>query len=144
MKTIIPVSRIAYLLAAWLFIAGLLFHTYLAGLGPFAAQPTWETHVGVGHMIGPLLLLQLILAFVAQLPRTAKIQMGALFGIYFLQAEVFAMIRRSFPLPAALHPVLALVLFWLAATVAQQAWILDRRSRESIALPQASATPVGD
>lgn len=44
-----------------------------------------------------------------------------MFGVYIVQATIFAMIRSSARTLAALHPVLALVLFAIAVLVAYRA-----------------------
>lgn len=129
-------ARIAYVIIAWLFVAALLAQVYLIGLVFLAAQPTLEAHVGFGHTVGILLLLMLILTYVARHPRSLKVWTWGLFGLYILQAEVFAGIRGALPLVGALHPVLALALFWLAVTVALRAGAYVHRR-----VPSATATP---
>ncbi len=114
-------ARIAYVVIAWLFVGALLAQVYLIGLVYLAAQPTLEAHVGFGHTLSVLLLPLLILTYVARHPRPLKVRTWLLFGLYVLQADVFAVIRGSLPVVAALHPVLALALFWLAVSVALQA-----------------------
>ena len=51
-----------------------------------------------------------------------------LLGISLIQTEVFAMIRTAVPTLAALHPVLALVVFALALIIALQARTVVRAS----------------
>jgi hypothetical protein len=114
-------SRIAYLAFALLFVAGILFQVFLVGLGLFAGQLTWSTHVGFGQWLGIAPFLLVILSFVGRLPRSEKWLAGSLFGVFLFQAEVFAAIRHLAPLLAALHPVLALVLFATGVLVAQRA-----------------------
>ena len=129
-------ARVAYLVVAWLFVAALLAQVYLIGLAFLAARPTLEAHVGFGHSLGILLLPMLILTYVARHPRSLKVWTWGLFGVYILQAEVFAGIRGILPLVGALHPVLALALFWLAVTVALRAGAYVHRQ-----VPSATATP---
>jgi len=121
--------RLAFLLLAWLFVAGILFQAYLAGLALIAAGPglltrraIWDTHIGLGHWIGVLPALMLLLVFLSRFPRATRALTGLLFGLYILQAEVFAMIRQDAPALAALHPVLALLLFVLALNLAWRTW----------------------
>ena len=111
-------TRILYLLAAWLFPAAILIQVFLVGLSLFTGQAYWSTHREVGHSLAVLPLLLVILAYLGRLPRSEKLLIWLLFGVYLVQAEVFAAIRDAVPLLAAFHPVLALVLFALAIIIA--------------------------
>ena len=111
-------TRILYLLAAWLFPAAILIQVFLVGLSLFTGQVYWSTHREVGHSLAVLPLLLVILAYLGRLPRSEKLLIWLLFGVYLVQAEVFAAIRDAVPLLAAFHPVLALVLFALAILIA--------------------------
>lgn len=120
--------RLVFVFLAWLFVAGILFQAYLAGLGLlgggstlFTRQRMWDTHIGLGHTIGVLPLLMLLLVFLSRFPRAIKALTGLLFGVYIIQTTVFAMVRQDAPALAALHPALALLLFTLALTVAWRA-----------------------
>jgi membrane-bound metal-dependent hydrolase YbcI (DUF457 family) len=111
-------TRILYLSAAWLFPAAILIQVFLVGLSLFTGEAYWSTHRDVGHSLAVLPLLLVILAYLGRLPRSEKLLIWLLFGVYLVQAEVFAAIRDSVPLLAAFHPVLALVLFALAILIA--------------------------
>jgi hypothetical protein len=111
-------TRILYLIAAWLFPVAILIQVFLVGLSLFTGQAYWSTHRDVGHSLAVLPLLLVILAYLGRLPRSEKLLIWLLFGVYLVQAEVFAAIRDSVPLLAAFHPVLALVLFALAIIIA--------------------------
>jgi membrane-bound metal-dependent hydrolase YbcI (DUF457 family) len=110
-------TRILYLSAAWLFPAAILIQVFLVGLSLFTGEAYWSTHRDVGHSLAVLPLLLVILAYLGRLPRSEKLLIWLLFGVYLVQAEVFAAIRDSVPLLAAFHPVLALVLFALAILI---------------------------
>jgi len=114
-------TRILYLSAAWLFPAAILIQVLLVGLSLFTGQAYWSTHRDVGHSLAVLPLLLVILTYLGRLPRSEKLLIWLLFGVYLVQAEVFAAIRDSVPLLAAFHPVLALVLFALAIIIALRA-----------------------
>ncbi len=116
--------RLAYVVVAWGYVAAILFQVLLIGLNLFAGEPTRETHIGFGHIIGILPFLSLILAYVGRLPGWAKALAGWQFGVFLVHAEGFAAIRGSLPFVAAFHPVLALVLFTLAVFVAYRALAL--------------------
>jgi membrane-bound metal-dependent hydrolase YbcI (DUF457 family) len=111
-------TRILYVIVAWLFPAAILIQVFLVGLSLFTGQVYWSTHRDVGHSLAVLPLLLVMLAYLGRLPRSEKLLIWLLFGVYLVQAEVFAAIGDSVPLLAAFHPVLALVLFALAILIA--------------------------
>jgi hypothetical protein len=117
--------RWAYLVLAWLYVAAIVVQVLLIGLNLFAGEPTRETHIGFGHMIGLLPILMLIIAFAGRMPGPAKWLAGAQLGLFVLQAEVFAAIRGILPVLAAFHPVLAMIVFAVAVYVARRAagWV---------------------
>jgi hypothetical protein len=113
--------RMLYLIVAWLFPVAILFQVFLVGLSLFTTQPYWDAHIGFGHSIIGLPLLMVILAYPGRLPSSIKWLTWLVFVLCLIQTEVFAMIRTAVPTLAALHPVLALVLFALALTIAWRA-----------------------
>src|SRR5215831_12607831 len=114
-------TRILYVIAAWLFPVALLIQVFLVGLSLFTGQAYWSTHRDVGHSLAVLPLLLVMLAYLGRLPRSEKLLIWLLFGVYLVQTEVFAAMRDAVPLLAAFHPVLALVLFALAILIALRA-----------------------
>jgi hypothetical protein len=60
-------------------------------------------------------------------------------GVYLIQAEVFAAFRANVPLLAALHPVLALVLFALALIIALRAPTVARTGVQTSSASQPHA-----
>ncbi len=121
-------GRIGFAGLAWLFVILLLIQVLLAGLSLLASIPMWAAHRDLGHMVMVLPLGMLILAYVGNASYALRRNAWLTLGVYAVQAELFAVIRATMPLPAALHPVLALVLFWLAVNVAQLASAEVRRS----------------
>ena len=117
--------RMAYLVLAWLYVAAIVTQVLLIGLNLFAGESTRSVHVEFGHWIGVLPVLMLIVAFAGRMSGPAKGLAGWQFGLFVLQAEVFAAIRGLVPVLAAFHPVLAMVAFALAVYVARRAsaWV---------------------
>jgi membrane-bound metal-dependent hydrolase YbcI (DUF457 family) len=113
--------RMLYLIVAWLFPVAILIQVFFVGLSLFTGQAYWGTHRDVGHTLAVLPLLLVILAYLGRLPSVEKGLIWLMFGVYLVQAEVFAVIRADVPLLAAFHPVLALVLFALALIIALRA-----------------------
>jgi hypothetical protein len=113
--------RMLYLIVAWLFPVAILIQVFLVGLSLFTTQPYWDAHIGLGHTIVLLPALQVLLAYLGKIPRPARGLTWLSLGLTLIQTEVFAMIRTAVPTLAAFHPVLALVLFALALTIAWRA-----------------------
>jgi Family of unknown function (DUF6220) len=113
-------TRIIYLIIAWLFPVAILVQVLFVGLSLFTSQPYWDAHITLGHSIGILPILLVILGYLGRIPRRTIILTWLALGTYLVQAEVFAAIRADAPLLAAFHPVLALVLFALALLNALQ------------------------
>jgi hypothetical protein len=72
----------------------------------------------------------LVSAYLGRLPGKEKRLTWLLFAVYIIQADVVIFLRQDAPLVSALHPVLALVDFALALTLARQAWSLARQAVE--------------
>jgi hypothetical protein len=123
-------TRIVYLIASWLFLAGVLAQVFLAGMVVVAAQMGWNNHINLGHGLGLPLLVMLISAYLGRLPGRMKRLTWLLFVVYILQADVIIFLRGSAPVISAFHPVLALVDFALALTLALRAWPLARQKEE--------------
>jgi hypothetical protein len=128
-------ARIAYLVAAWIFVGLVLVQVFLSGLVVVAGLTTWELHRSLGHQLGLPVLFMIVLAYLGRLPRSAKALTWLLLSTFIAMAEIVIFLRGSAPLLAALHPVLALVLFALGTTLAMQALGFVRDARKA---PSAS------
>lgn len=126
MESRLRLSRYAYAAAAWLFVVGILTQVYLVGLSLLGQQPSWQTHVGLGHGLSIVALLMVALAYTSRLPRPMKPFTWLTLVIDILLADVVIFMRGSAPLVAALHPVLAILLFGIAGFLAMRAWQLVR------------------
>lgn len=119
--------RMVYLGVVWLIVAVFTAQVLFAGLSVFVSPSWWATHIEVGHMMGPLIFAQLILAFVARVPRNLRwlsVLVFALFALQYMYIQ-FAGLLGIGGL-AAMHAVNALFLFYSALTLAQRAWPLRR------------------
>ncbi len=134
------ISRYLYLVVAWLFVLGILGQVYLVGLSLLGGRPSWDDHIGLGHMIGGFALLMIIFGYLGRLPRSMKWLTWLNFGIYFLIADIVIFMRDSAPKVAALHPVLAIILFPVAGTLAIRIWLIVRAPQaETVAVPNEPA-----
>lgn len=137
MESRVKLSHYAYAAVAWLFVAGILTQVFLIGLSLLGGRPSWQTHIGLGHGLAIAPLLMVVLAYAGRLPRPMKPFTWLVLAIYVLLADVVTFMRGSAPIIAALHPVLAVLLFGLAGFLAIRAWRLVREA----AVPSALSHP---
>ena len=122
------VSRTLYLVAAWLFVAGVLVQVFLAGMVVVAGQMGWNNHKDLGHTMALPLLVMLATMYLGRLPGSMKRLTWLLIVLYILQVDVVIFLREPAPVVSALHPVLALIDFALGLSLALQAQKLARSS----------------
>jgi hypothetical protein len=120
------ISRMIYMVLAWLFVAGVLVQVFLAGMVIVARQMGWGSHIGLGHTLGLPLIFMVATAYLGKLPGSLKRLTWLLLGVYILQADVLIFMRASAPVLSALHPVLALVDFALGLALAWEATVIVR------------------
>lgn len=121
--------RLGAAAAAWLFAAGVVAQVFLAGLGLFASGAHWADHRALGSAIGAFPIALLVLAVAGRLPVRVVGLAAAIFGLYALQ---FVFAHAGNGAVAALHPVNALALFWLAVGVGRRARALALRGDSGI------------
>ena len=125
--------------ARWLFLAGVvlylaavLFQVFLAGMALFSADQDFELHRYLGYLIHLSPIPLVLVAVVAKVGSRLLAWTAALFVVQGVQ-PLLPLLRADAQWAAALHPVLALVVFWLGVTIGLQAWRLVREP----ALPAA-------
>ncbi|MDQ6683478.1 MAG: DUF6220 domain-containing protein [Chloroflexota bacterium] len=128
-------ARLAYGVAAWLFVACVVVQVFLAGYAVMAGS-TFEVHRSFGYTFGWLTLVLLALALVGRLTRN-RVWLTVLVLVLFTLQSVFVAFRASIPMVAALHPVNALAIFWIALWLARHTGIRETRSerRARLAAP---------
>ncbi|MEP6638111.1 MAG: DUF6220 domain-containing protein [Chloroflexota bacterium] len=112
-------ARSSFPWLAWLYVASLVVQVFLAGLAVFNDPATFAIHVDFGRIV--VGLLSLLLPIVAWLGRLPFVRPSIGLLLFYLLQTVLPEVRASYPMVAALHPVLALVLFWLAVRLASRA-----------------------
>ena len=118
-------ARWLFLALVWIYLGGILYQVFLAGMGIFGATRDFAPHVGLGWILHLVPVLLLIVAAVARVGSRLIRWTVALLVVQFVQ-PIFALARTDSPVVAAFHPVLALVIFWLGITVGLGAWRLVR------------------
>jgi hypothetical protein len=119
-------ARYAYLVLVWLYLVGIVVQVFLAGMGLFGAARDFEPHIGLGWLLHLVPILLLVAAAVAKVGQRLIWWTVALLVVQFVQ-PILALARDDVPVVAAFHPVLALVIFWLALTIGVMAWRLVRQ-----------------
>jgi hypothetical protein len=113
----VRVARLLFAAAAWLYLAGVVVQVFLAGLGVFELSP-WTAHAALGWGLGTAPILILVLAIVAR-PEARTVGLTVALTVAGLVQPELAAARDVSPVLAALHPVNALLVFWLALLVAR-------------------------
>lgn len=118
-------ALIAYTLLAWVLVGLILAQVFFAGMALFDDADLWDWHVSLGQALQFIPLLLLGLAFAARLPVRLRWMHATMAVLAFIQG-VLVFIDGPFGanVVAALHPVNALAIFWLALTLAQRATAL--------------------
>lgn len=136
----VTLSRYAYAAVAWLFVAGILTQVFLIGLSLLGGRPSWQTHIGLGHGLAVAPLVMIVAAYTGRLPRPMKLFTWIALVVYVLLADVVIFLRGSAPIIAALHPVLAVLLFGAAGFLAIRARQFVHEGNSSAAAVQARAS----
>jgi len=118
-------ARWMYLALVWIYLAAILWQVLLAGIALFSADPSFEAHRNLGYLLHLVPVLLLIVAALARVGRATILWNVALLVVQGVQ-PLLPGVRNDLPWAAALHPVLALVIFWLALTIGLRAWRLVR------------------
>jgi cytochrome b561 len=120
---------IAYAVVACLFVAALIVQVFLIGLALFDDPSFRETHRSFGFTV--VGLAALLLLIVGILARPGRREVGLLVGIFILYIVQTSLpgLQSSYPIVAALHPVLALGLFAMGLQVARLALARVRAAR---------------
>jgi hypothetical protein len=125
-------ARWLFLALVGLYLAAVLYQVFLAGMGLFGAEHDFETHRTLGYIIHLTPVPLILVAAVARFGSRLLLWTAALFVVQGIQ-PLLPMMRGDLPWAAALHPVLALVVFWLGITIALQAWRLVREPAPVVA-----------
>lgn len=116
--------RYLFLAIAVLFVAGIAYQVFLAGMAVFGAGE-WSNHVDFGYGVTLVPVLLILTAWLARAGR-ATVWLTAI-TLVVAQVQTFLpWFRDDVPWISALHPVNAMVIFGLGVVVARRAWALAR------------------
>ena len=115
--TITRVMRVLYVVFAWVLALCLLIQVFLAGLGIFGSPALLSLHTTFVHFFEFLPILLILLALLGR-TRHALVWLSLLLQVQIELQYFFA----HFPVAvvAALHPVNAVLLFWITIHLARR------------------------
>jgi len=113
----VRISRYVYAVLAWAFVVGLLVQVFLIGLGLFDDAELRKVHGNFGWILHLAPILIVPFAYFSRAGRQHWMWALALVVVVFL-VPIFAVMRDSSPVLAALHPVSAVIAFAVACVVA--------------------------
>lgn len=115
------IARPIHLIVAWLFVVGLFFQIFLAGLGVFDDPSAFITHRDTGYLLtlGPVVLI--VTSLLGRFGRWQAIAAVVMLGQFILQS-LLVFQRDSAPAIAALHPVNGFLILLIAVWLARDAW----------------------
>lgn len=119
-----------YLALVWLYLGAIVVQVFLAGTALFYPARDFELHRGLGWLLHLAPVLLLIAALAGRVGREIAWWTVALLVVQGIQ-PLLPGLRADLPWAAALHPVLALAIFWLALALGLKAWRLVRTPARS-------------
>ena len=132
-------ARYAYLVLAWLVVVAIVMQVFFIGLGLFAGSQNIETHRTFGYILH-LLPIPLLLAAALSRAGRRHWQWALALAVVVFIVPILVLMKDT-PVIAALHPVGAIVAFWLAVVVALNS--LDAVRQADDLGPDASGSTAG-
>src|SRR5688500_15874634 len=132
-------ARYAYLVLAWLVVVAIAAQVFFIGLGLFAGSENVETHKTFGWIVH-LLPIPLLLAAALSRGGRRHWQWALALAVVVFIVPILVLMKDA-PVIAALHPVGAIVAFWLAVVVALNS--LDAVRQAEDLGPDASGSTAG-
>ena len=111
------------------FFACVLVQVFFAGVGAFGAD--WDWHLTFVHLFGALPVLMIPVAFVGRMSWGSRLLPSLLVVMIGVQ---YATANSAVP-AAAVHPVNALLIFWVGLLVLRRAWSTVGRTEQRVIHP---------
>lgn len=118
--------RYAFLVIAVLFVVGIAYQVFLAGMAVFSAG-RWSTHVDFGYLVTIVPAPLILVAWLAKAGRRTIWLSVATLVVAQVQT-ILPWFRAEVPWISALHPVNAMVIFGMGVVLARRGWALARSS----------------
>jgi len=103
----------AFAILAWLFFISIIVQVFLAGIALFVDFGHWNFHQSFVHYFEFVPVVMLILAFFGGIPKNLRWHSLSLYIMIILQ-YVTVNLTGKIPYIGAIHPIIALLLFWRA------------------------------
>lgn len=114
------IGRLAYRILAWIFFGCIVVQVFLAGMATFGDPSKWQAHALFVQLFAMLPLAMFLLTFIGGIKgrdRLLSLGLFLLVVMQFLTVQVFS----SVFIIAALHPLIAIVLFCGSMAAARKA-----------------------
>lgn len=108
-------GKIIFFILAWVFLGCIVAQVILAGMATFTDPGDWELHAAFVRVFAMVPLAMFLLTFAGRISGRKRWISLALFGMIvmqFLTVQVFSSVAAI----TALHPLIALLLFWGSVT----------------------------
>ncbi|MFC5401353.1 DUF6220 domain-containing protein [Cohnella soli] len=112
-------GSVIFKVLAWIFLICIVSQVFIAGLAIFSDADNWSVHTSFVKTFALAPLIMFLMTFVGGikgLKRWVSLGLFALVVFQFLSIQVFS----SSSIIAALHPVVALLLFWGAVVTVKK------------------------
>lgn len=118
--------RYAFFVIALLFVVGVAYQVFLAGMAVFSAG-RWSSHVEFGYLVTIVPAPLILVAWLAKAGRRTVWLSVATLVVAQVQT-ILPWFRVDVPWISALHPVNAMVIFGLGVVLVRRGWALARSS----------------
>ncbi|MBS4196699.1 DUF6220 domain-containing protein [Lederbergia citri] len=125
-------ARLVFNAMLRIFAICILIQVFLAGLALFWDPAQWASHTGFARTLIIFSILILVISFIARLPRSLRLRSAGLLGIIILIA-VSVKLPSGIGYLSALHPVLALMLFFGTVSLARRTDALKKEKKQESA-----------
>lgn len=112
-------ARTAFKWLARIFAALIMIQVFLAGLAMFWDADQWASHTGLSRFLLIPPILMLVSSFIARMPVSFRLSTAALIVLLILMG-VSANLPSGVGYLSALHPVLALMMFFGTVSLARR------------------------
>lgn len=123
-------ARLVFKAMVMLLAICILIQVFLAGLALFWDSAQWASHRGFAILLIIFPILMLVVSFVARLPLSIRLRSAGLIGIVILIAVV-AKLPSGVGYLSALHPVLAMMLFFGAVSLIKRTDALNKEKKQA-------------
>ncbi|MDB5054090.1 MAG: hypothetical protein JWM44_2140 [Bacilli bacterium] len=113
-------GRLVFAFLALIFAACIIVQVFLAGLAVFVNKDDWGPHTSFIHVFEFVPILMFAVSFIGRVPSRIRWNSLGLFIMIILQYITAKALSGMWL--AALHPVIAIFLFWNALTIVKQSW----------------------